>query len=75
MPHPQATLTDIVRLVLAEAGPGMIYGSDDEATCSNCGRLKSDAIEGTCKCGSSMEEYTARGLSNMGRLRNVTERG
>ena len=52
----------------------MIYGSDDEATCSNCGRLKSDAIEGTCKCGSSMEEYTARGLSNMGRLRNVTER-
>lgn len=75
MPHLHATLTDIVRLVLAEAGPGMIYGSDDEAACSNCGRPKSEASGDMCECGAGMWEYTARGLTNMGRLRQVTEKG
>jgi hypothetical protein len=53
----------------------MIYGSDDEATCSSCGRPKSEATDDMCECGAGMWEYTARGLSNMGRIRRVMEKG
>ncbi len=72
---PKLSIASIVRQVLLEGGPGMIYGSEDEATCSNCGRPKSEATDDMCECGAGMWEYTARGLSNMGRIRRVMEKG
>jgi len=66
----ETQLRSVIRGLLAEAEKGMLYSSPE---CPDCGgRIGSD---GSCeKCGARMEEYVARGLSNMGRVDRVTER-
>jgi hypothetical protein len=68
----EAHLRRIVREFLLAEGKEMLFSAPGH-TCAHCGGKVDDS--GECeKCGVSVQEYIAQGLSNMGKVDRVTER-